>query len=77
MLDLITPSNKKHPVSDSNEYWSLTDLGKKLLAKVRKYRLMQAKKYPIKKSSDPRELDEETSSMPDIETEEITPDAQK
>lgn len=42
-LELITPSTKKHPVSDSNDYWSLTDLGKKLLSGLRKFHLKQAK----------------------------------
>ncbi|WP_434515516.1 hypothetical protein AB6Q56_01930 [Dechloromonas sp. ARDL1] len=42
-LELIQPSTKKHPVSDSNDYWSLTDLGKKLLSGLRKFRLKQAK----------------------------------
>ena len=38
-LEIITPSTKKHPVSDSNEYWTLTDLGKKLLSGLRKFHL--------------------------------------
>lgn len=28
ILDLIEPSNRKHPVSDKNEYWHLTQHGK-------------------------------------------------
>lgn len=29
-LDLMMPSQKRHPVSDSKEYWSLTELGTEL-----------------------------------------------
>ena len=38
-LDLLEPSKKKHPVSDTNTYWSLTKLGKKLLQEFRRVRL--------------------------------------
>tara|TARA_B100000508_G_scaffold140651_1_gene142623 strand:+ start:14569 stop:15591 length:1023 start_codon:yes stop_codon:yes gene_type:complete len=35
-LEIIQPSNKKHSVKDDNEYWSLTDEGKKLFKEVRR-----------------------------------------
>ncbi|AQZ93410.1 DUF4062 domain-containing protein [Halopseudomonas phragmitis] len=38
-LDLVEPSKKKHQVSDTNTYWSLTKLGKKLLQEFRKVKL--------------------------------------
>jgi len=38
-LDLVSPSKKKHPVSDKNTYWSLTKLGKKLLKEFRRVKL--------------------------------------
>ncbi|ROQ64230.1 uncharacterized protein DUF4062 [Rathayibacter sp. PhB152] len=30
-LDLMEPSTRRHPVSDKNEYWTLTDLGRELM----------------------------------------------
>ncbi len=38
-LDLIEPSQKKHPVSDKSSYWSLTKLGKQLQKRSRKIQL--------------------------------------
>lgn len=38
-LDLVEPSKKKHQVADTNTYWSLTKLGKKLLQEFRKVKL--------------------------------------
>jgi nucleoside 2-deoxyribosyltransferase len=38
-LDLLEPSKKKHSVSDTNEYWSLTKLGKQVLKEFRRVRL--------------------------------------
>ncbi len=38
-LDLLEPSKKKHSVGDTEAYWSLTKLGKKLLQEFRKVRL--------------------------------------
>jgi len=35
-LDLVEPSKKKHPVSDSAKYWSLTKLGKQVLKEFRR-----------------------------------------
>nr|WP_321331083.1 DUF4062 domain-containing protein [Alcaligenes faecalis] len=40
-LDLIEPSKKKHSVSDKNEYWALTKLGKQVLKDFRRVRLEQ------------------------------------
>ncbi|WP_299096867.1 DUF4062 domain-containing protein [uncultured Winogradskyella sp.] len=36
VLEIIHPSNKKHSVKDENEYWSLTEQGKKLFKEVRR-----------------------------------------
>lgn len=35
VLELIKPSDKRHPVSDKNEYWSLTDFGKEIYKTIR------------------------------------------
>jgi len=35
VLDLIKPSDKKHQIKDTNEYWSLTDFGKKVYKMIR------------------------------------------
>lgn len=35
-LDILVPSTKKHSVNDTNEYWSLTENGKKLYKIIRK-----------------------------------------
>ena len=38
-LELVEPSKKKHQVSDTNTYWSLTKLGKTLLQEFRRVKL--------------------------------------
>lgn len=38
-LKLIKPSDKKHPVSDKNEYWSLSPEGKALIGELRRIQL--------------------------------------
>lgn len=38
-LDCVAPSTRKKPVSDKEEYWSLTAYGAKMLAKMRRRRL--------------------------------------
>ncbi len=35
VLDLIQPSEKKHQIKDTNEYWSLTEFGKKVYKMIR------------------------------------------
>lgn len=35
VIDLIKPSDKKHQIRDTNEYWSLTDFGKKVYKMIR------------------------------------------
>jgi regulator of replication initiation timing/DNA-binding HxlR family transcriptional regulator len=35
VLDLINPSTKKHQIKDTNEYWSLTEFGKKVYKMMR------------------------------------------
>nr|WP_321269654.1 DUF4062 domain-containing protein [uncultured Tolumonas sp.] len=39
-LNLIMPSIKKHPISDTKDYWSLTDDGRALIGSLRKLRLL-------------------------------------
>jgi hypothetical protein len=38
-LGCVEPSNKRKPVSDKEEYWSLSEFGTKLLAQMRRRRL--------------------------------------
>lgn len=38
-LDLVEPSKKKHSVSDTDDYWSLTKLGKQVLKEFRRVKL--------------------------------------
>lgn len=38
-LDLVCPSQKKKPVSDKNEYWTLSEKGKNLLNFIRRIQL--------------------------------------
>ncbi|WP_434923252.1 DUF4062 domain-containing protein (plasmid) [Glutamicibacter sp. PAEs-4] len=38
-LDLVSPSTRKHPISDKSEYWSLTDTGIEVLKAIRKARI--------------------------------------
>jgi hypothetical protein len=40
-LDCVVPSSRKKLVSDTDEYWSLSDFGTKLLAQMRRRRLEQ------------------------------------
>jgi len=35
VLDLIKPSDKKHQIKDTSEYWCLTDFGKKVYKMIR------------------------------------------
>jgi hypothetical protein len=48
-LDLVEPSKKKHSVSDTDDYWSLTKLGKQVLKEFRRVRLEEG----IKSSAEP------------------------
>ncbi|QYM76176.1 DUF4062 domain-containing protein [Leucobacter luti] len=41
-LDLMQPSSLRHPVSDKNEYWTLTELGQELLKFIRRMELDKA-----------------------------------
>jgi hypothetical protein len=38
-LSCVEPSNRKKPVADKDEYWSLSELGARLLAQMRRRRL--------------------------------------
>lgn len=41
VLDLVAPSTKKHSVKDNNDYWTLTEEGKKIYKEVRREALEQ------------------------------------
>lgn len=43
-LDLVEPSTKRHPVSDKEEYWSLTADGSKVLKRIHRVTLTDSKK---------------------------------
>lgn len=47
-LDLIEPSRKKHSVKNTDDYWSLTKLGKQVLKEFRKVRLEEGLKSTTK-----------------------------
>ena len=53
-LGLVKPSDKKKPVADKNEYWSLTEKGKELLSAIRRVQL--------ETSVEPKEELEESSA---------------
>ncbi len=36
VLELITPSSRKHKLNDENQYWTITDFGKEIYKEVRK-----------------------------------------
>jgi hypothetical protein len=38
-LGCVEPSGKKKPISDQDEYWSLSEFGARLLARMRRRRL--------------------------------------
>jgi hypothetical protein len=42
-LDLVQPSTKRHPVSDKEEYWSLTADGSKVLKRIHRLTLSDSK----------------------------------
>ncbi len=48
-LDLLEPSKKKHSVNDTDDYWSLTKLGKQVLKEFRRVRLEEG----IKSEAEP------------------------
>lgn len=39
-LDIVQPSNKKHPVADTKDYWTLTKKGRDVINSLRKLKLM-------------------------------------
>ena len=41
-LGLFEPSQRRHTVSDTKEYWTLTDLGRDVYTQIRRERLEQA-----------------------------------
>lgn len=38
-LDLVEPSDKKHPVADDKDYWTLTKTGRDVIGSIRKLKL--------------------------------------
>lgn len=50
-LGLATPSNRKKPVSDKNEYWTLTEKGNELLHKARRLMLEKGAKKATQSES--------------------------
>lgn len=46
-LRCVTPSGKKKPVSDTKEYWVLTDFGRELLGSMRRRRLEKVENSAI------------------------------
>jgi DNA-binding PadR family transcriptional regulator len=53
-LDLIEPSKKKHALGDNFQYWTLTDLGRRLFKDFRRYKLELA----LERSDDSPEASE-------------------
>ena len=45
-LSLFEPSQKRHSVSDTKEYWSLTDIGRGMYTDIRRARLEEGKSEP-------------------------------
>ncbi|WP_122847382.1 DUF4062 domain-containing protein [Pseudomonas viridiflava] len=52
-MDLIVPSRKKKPLTDKDEYWTLSDAGKESLALIRRTALEQALTKPAATSATP------------------------
>ena len=52
VLDLIEPSKKKHPISDKNEYWHLTQYGKDF------FKALKLHKLKIESRGDSADLDD-------------------
>ncbi len=44
-LEVIEPSKKKHPVSDNEKYWTLTNLGKEFIKRAKRIELESDLKY--------------------------------
>lgn len=59
VLDIIQPSTKKHSVKDKQEYWSLTEEGKKLFKEVRREILNENMEFGM--SEKPNDVKEEES----------------
>jgi hypothetical protein len=51
-LGLVTPSNKKKPMSDKNEYWSLTEKGKECMTYIRRVVLQGALREQLTNDSE-------------------------
>lgn len=51
-LNLIEPSKKKHPVSDTTDYWALTALGKKVHQNLRRIKLEAGMATSVSRESD-------------------------
>jgi predicted transcriptional regulator len=59
-LEIIKPSEKKHAISDKNEYWTLTTEGRKLFKEVR--REVLDKNLAISINTDEEEIIENKST---------------
>ncbi|PBP63353.1 hypothetical protein CCL21_27500 [Pseudomonas syringae] len=57
-MELIVPSNKKKPVADKGEYWTLSDTGKACLALIRRTALESALRGPPADSTLPASSDQ-------------------
>lgn len=57
-LELITPSDKRHSVSDNNEYWMVTGFGSRIAKDLRKFLL----KRGLESAATPEDESEEQSS---------------
>ena len=55
VLEIIKPSPKKHSVKDENEYWTLTEDGKKLFKEVRR----EVLEKNLNKAQNDQEIDED------------------
>jgi hypothetical protein len=63
-LGLVEPSTKRHPVADTDEYWSTTDLGLEVLHFNTRRRLAMGESTPSPPGDD-QELDEEPAQSPE------------
>jgi hypothetical protein len=59
-LGLVSPSRKRHPVSDKHEYWTLTDEGRETLQLLRRSRLELGEGSGEEVDPETSEVDEST-----------------
>lgn len=51
-LGLVEPSTRKHPISDDEDYWCLTPLGKTIYSGLRRQRLEQGLSTKVAEDAD-------------------------